>query len=64
MTAVVLAVLALAATPAPAEKTFAIMGGTVLTVGPRERSRTVPCSSAAAASSPSGPAFPFPRARP
>ena len=36
MTAVVLAVLALAAPPAtPPEKTFAIMGGTVLTVGPQ-----------------------------
>ena len=35
MTAAVLAVLALAAAPAPPEKTFAIMGGTVLTVGPQ-----------------------------
>ena len=36
MTAVVLAALALAAAPAaPVEKTFAIMGGTVITVGPQ-----------------------------
>jgi imidazolonepropionase-like amidohydrolase len=36
MTAVVLAMLALAAPPAtPPEKTFAIMGGTVITVGPQ-----------------------------
>ena len=35
MTAVVLAVLALAAAPAAPEKTFAIMGGTVLTAGPQ-----------------------------
>jgi imidazolonepropionase-like amidohydrolase len=35
MTAIVLTVLALAAAPAPPEKTFAIMGGTVLTAGPQ-----------------------------
>jgi imidazolonepropionase-like amidohydrolase len=35
MTAAVLAVLALAAAPPAPEKTFAIMGGTVLTVGPQ-----------------------------
>jgi imidazolonepropionase-like amidohydrolase len=35
MTAAVLAVLALAAAPPVPEKTFAIMGGTVLTVGPQ-----------------------------